>query len=594
MNGKNSIIVPNKALLTAEKQTLLTVAMHPLPRTYFVVTLLVGVVATAPAIDEPQTAVARSKESLSLDSYLQRVIERNRAIQSRLMGFHAARSIRRAEGGLFEPAFVASAEYVDRQRANTIEIERSLRSGGEFNERNQNYSSAVEFRTPLGSRVRVGAGARRLVNNIQRTVIVDLDAEYEANIGVSIEQPLLKNGGPTATYSALRLATRTAEAAYQDYRRQMMQTIAEAEIAYWQLHFAQEEYRLSRESAAMAEMMVTDGRTRFEAGRGSRLDVLEAEAGFAVRRSRESEARQKWVDAHNRLAGYIAVSPLESGVQFVAVDDPQSRIVDATFHQSSGPALAMSPDRLRARAVVEQEKVRVSFARNQRLPQVDLKASFGASGLGFDYSSAIDDIERARFPSWTIGIEMRIPIFGGIKERNELQAARQRMLQAELNARDVETQLTTGLDTARQRVDSSLAAVRNYTSVISFRKNLLDSQVESAQIGRTDMRTVLETEQELFAARLGQLQSEVEHQRALLELQIISGNLLQARQIDISMAALEKESARWARGRTEDLAILEYKAPTPETISSDEVIEFETAPDKPWLTNERSRVRLKQ
>ena len=536
---------------------------------------LIGAPATGAGSTVDTDSIYGSKESLTLEAYLQRVVEKNKAIQSRLMAFHSAWALKRAEAGIFEPALVSSGEYVDRQRANTIEVERSLRSGGFFVERNQNYSTAVEFRTPLGSRVRVGAGARRLVNNVQRTVIVDLEAEYEANVGVSIEQPLLKGAGPTAVYSGLRLAMKNAEASYQEFRRQMMQTVAEAEMAYWQLHFAQEEFRLSRESVEVAKTIADDAKARFDAGRGSRLDVLEAEAGLSVRLSRESEARQKWIDALNRLGSYFSTAAQTSGVQYVAVDTPESHEMDLSFEQSSQMAMGMSPDRLRARAILDQEKIRVAYARNQRLPQVDLKGTFGAGGLGYDYRTAWEDVRGGRFPAWTIALEMRVPLFGGVRERNELRAARMRLRQAELNAQDVETQISTGLDTAQQRVDATYDAARNYRSVVSFRENLLESQIQSAQVGRIDTRTVLEAEQELFAARLGQLQGEIEHQRALLELQIISGNLLKARNIDMGMADLQKESAEWAEDGGASLGLLDYNTPTTEAILSNETIEFQ-------------------
>jgi outer membrane protein TolC len=540
--------------------------------------------ASTPGISSvaPSTSADGPKEALSLEDFLQKVLERNKAIQARLMAFHSARSLLRAENAFYEPALVSSSEYIDRQRANTIEIERSLRSGGFFVERNQNYSAAVEFRTPLNSRVRVGAGSRKLKNNIQRTVIVDLDAEYEANVGVSIEQPLLKGAGPVAAFAGKRLALRNAEAAFQEYRRQMMQIVAEAEMAYWQLHFAQEEHRLSTESVTVAQTVADDSRARFDAGRGSRLDVLEADAGLAVRKSRQSEARQKWVDALNKLASYFATSVQKSGIEYVATDAPISSDVDLSFQNTARTAFAMSPDRLRARAVVEQEKIRVGYARNQRLPQVDLKASFGASGLGYDYATAWRDVEGGRFPAWTISLEMRVPLFGGIRERNELRAARQRQRQAELNSEDVETQLSSGLDSAQQRVESSLVAARNYESVVEFRDNLLETQIQSAQVGRTDARTVLEAEQELFAARLGQLQSEIEHQRALLELQIIAGNLLKVRDIEIGMNELEEESWDWAKEGGESLNLLDYTPPTVDAISSVEFDTFEPEQEKPY------------
>ena len=68
-------------------------------------------------------------ERLSLKEYMQRVVEYNESVQGRLLGFHAARHLRMAELGTFEPALVASGEYVDSQRDLTTQLEATLGLG---------------------------------------------------------------------------------------------------------------------------------------------------------------------------------------------------------------------------------------------------------------------------------------------------------------------------------------------------------------------------------------------------------------------------------------------------------------------------------
>ena len=459
----------------------------------------------------PPPSIARvtasSPQAITLGQYMQRVVEHNESMQARLLAFHAARSQRRAEGGAFEPAWVSAGEYVDRQRANTVEIERSLRSGGEFNERNRSYSSGIEMQTPLGTRLRVGATAGRLVNNIQRTVVVDLDAEYETSAGVSLEQPLLKGAGHNVALAALRVAARGSEIAYQEYRRQFMNVVAEAELAYWQLYFAQQEVQLLGESVNLARTLVQDSTVNFDAGRGSRLDVLEAEAGLAMRQSRESLAQQRRVEALNRLAAYMGGLGPAGLSEVVASESPVLGKIELWPEEGSRTAFAMNPDVLRSQAQVGQERVRAAYARNQRMPQLDLKSSFAATGLGHDWTSAWRDVEKANYPAWTVGLELNIPLFGGIRGRNEYRPANLRLVQAERVAADISTQLRTGLDSALKRIDASFTAAQSYQAVVEFRSNLLQTRLQGREVGRLDSRSVLEAEQELFAARLDQLQS---------------------------------------------------------------------------------------
>lgn len=527
----------------------------PLALPFLALSFVIGVraeVATDPV----------AQEELSLVAFMQRVVEHNEAVQARLLGFHSTRSLRRAENGSFEPTLFANGGYIDRDKPNTIEVERSLRSGGVFQERNQNYAAGVEFATPVGTRVRMGATGSELINNIQRTVLVDLDAEYETQAGITVEQPLLKGFGPNANLAALRLAARTSEVAYQEYRRQFMQVVADAEITYWQLYFAQQELKLSTESVGLANTLVNDTRTGLEAGRGSRLDVLEAEAGLAVRKTREALSRQRRVEALNRMAAFLGGAPRSGSLAFVAVEAPQARPIEVLLEAGAQAALAMNPDKLRLDAQVAQEEIRLRYARNQRLPQVDLKASFGAHGLGFNWTSAWADVERRNFEDWAVSLEMRVPVWGGVRGRNEVLAAQQRLLQAERVSSDLTTQLRSGLSTGQQRVAESYDAAQRFQTVVEFRTNLLDTRMKSRDIGRVDSRAVLEAEQDLFAARLDQLQSEIEYQKALLELQVISGTLLQDRGLEVSFAELEQRTRAWAKKGSGQLPTPKYQAAT--------------------------------
>ncbi len=502
-----------------------------------------------------------SPEGLTLAQFMQRVVEYNEAVQARLLAFHSARAQRRAENGSFEPNFVTGAAYVDRMRPNTVELERSLRSGGVFKERNENYSSAIEMQTPLGTRLRVGATAGQLINNIQRTVFIDLDAEYEAQAGVTIEQPLLRGGGHGANLAALRVAARASEIAFQDYRRQLMSVVADAELAYWQLYYAQQEERLTAESVALAQTLVRDTGAALEAGRGSRLDVLESEAGLAMRRSRESLSRQRRLEAANRVRAFFGGGG-KNPSSAVAAEAPALRSIEVLAEEGSRVATAMNPDLLRAHAQVGQEAVRAGYAKNQRLPQLDLKTSYGVSGLGYDWSSAWRDVEKQNFPAFTVGLELRIPLFANIRGRNEYRAAHLRLLQAQRIESEVATQLRAGMDSVTKRVTAAFTAAESYQAVVEFRSNLLQTRLQGRDIGRLDSRSVLEAEQELFAARLDGLQSSIEFQRALLDLQVLSGSLLQTRGLELGFTELEERTAQWIKDPQASLPTLQYRAPS--------------------------------
>ena len=122
------------------------------------------------------------------------------------------------------------------------------------------------MQTPLGTRLRLGATGDEIYNNVPSSQNVQQEG-FVTSIGLSIEQPLLKGLGFATNLASLRLAARQSEIAFQEYRRELMQVVAQAELAYWELYYAQQELELSRESVALAQTLLDDSNASFEIGR---------------------------------------------------------------------------------------------------------------------------------------------------------------------------------------------------------------------------------------------------------------------------------------------------------------------------------------
>src|SRR5688572_613030 len=102
-----------------------------------------------------QSSVENGVVSLTLSNLLNHVLERNEALQSKLLEMEVGRRRARAEHGIFEPELFGSAEHVVNSRENTAEQESSQLSDF-FSERNNLYQGGVEGMVPSGLRVRLG------------------------------------------------------------------------------------------------------------------------------------------------------------------------------------------------------------------------------------------------------------------------------------------------------------------------------------------------------------------------------------------------------------------------------------------------------
>ena len=502
----------------------------------------------AQLIDPPPQTVVR----LTLEDYLRLVLQRNETVQIRLLEAQISESRFKAERGIFEPELVVEYDYLESRRQNSAEQRQSL-DVAEFEEKNNIYNGGLESLLPSGAKVRLGYTLRDLRNNLLGAspffpaVSGGFTNQYSTFVGLTLTQPLLKNAGRAASMANIRVAALASDIAFQEYRRQLMLLVSSAEAAYWNLYMAQEQLLFFRESVELAETILTDNRERLKAGRGSQLEVMEAEAALALRRSRRNEAWQSYHESANRMAMLYSESVFHTNRLIIAVEAPRELPVETDYFLGWQNAFELNPDYVSQHKKLLQENVRLAYAKNQRWPQLDLKASYGLNGLGETPWESWDNVERKGYPTWSLGFELRIPLGGGIGARHERDAARLRVQQSLLTLKEIETQIANGLDTARRKVHSSYNGIQSYRQAVDFTRSLLETQLARLDVGRIESRKVLETEADLFDARNAVVEAMVNHRRALLEWELIQGSVLDARQMEVSQDQLMARTSSLVR-----------------------------------------------
>jgi outer membrane protein TolC len=476
---------------------------------------------------------------LTLQSALDTVIHNNESLQAKILDAEIARRQYKAEKGVFEPAVVGSYDRIDNHRENTLEQQAALGNLGigrpEFSERNDLWKGGLETLSPIGSRFRVGYDLQRLRN----TLNAGIGSEYVTTIGATVTQPLLKNFGTAANMARIRLAAINSDIAYQDYRRQLMLTLSRAESGYWDLYFAQEQAQITGDSVEIADAIYKDDKARFSVGKSAELEVLEAQAGVSLRKARRSEAGQKLAEAASQLNTLMSGDLSGTNITLHASETPQITPVSLDYYESCSAAYTNNPDYLTKKHQALAENIRLAYSKNQRLPQLDLKGSYGLNGLGKGVDDASNDINHALFPSWSVGLEFRIPITGGIRERNELKAARLSKQKALVNLKEIEVQVGNALSTGILKVRNLGDSANDQLAVISFHRQLLETQLTRLEAGVIDSRTVLDTEEKFFQARMAHLENLIAYKKALLELELVKGTTLIDRNVELTKAQLQ-------------------------------------------------------
>ena len=508
-----------------------------------VLAALVALLLAVPGLVLGAEEAGAAGRDLRLEELRKLVLGQNEQIQARLYESEASERVARGERGIFEPALVVGADYQDTLRPNNRQQTAQLGffARPTFAERNTLYNAGLEFLLGTGAKVRTGYALRELNNNIgapETNSLRLMGRQYETFVGLSATQPLLKGGGIDATTAKIRLAALASSVALQEYRRQVFLALASAEASYWDLRLAQEQAGITADSVATAAKVLADNEARLDVGKGSALDVVQAQAAVASRKARLAQARQTAFDYASRLSSLYS--------QFTGADPALPRAVDSPEMTEPAPdpmasyqmAFEKNPDYLIRRQQVDQEKLRVSYLRNQRLPQLDLKGSFGLNGLSQTPDGSLSDMARQDHPAWSLGVELRVPLGGGIKEKNDLEAGRLGKSRALTSLKEAEVQMLNSIDGARRKIALHRSSLTNARSVVDFHEKLLKAQLDRLAVGAIDSRAVLETEEKLLEARIAIIESMVMERKSWVELEVVRGSFLQARSAEIDVLAL--------------------------------------------------------
>lgn len=493
---------------------------------------------------------AAEKKPLRLEEFLRMVVARNETVQAQLLGTEAARHKALAEHGVFEPEWVSSAAREANKRRNTVEQQRNLGGIPILDERNNRFDSAIEQLLPTGAKLHLGYTLNNFNNNLTTGALPGATRtdEWQGFAGATLTQPLLKNGWGAASMAALRIAAIESASSFQEYRRQLMVTLSQAEAAYWAVYFAQEQARFLDESVSVAESILSDSREKLKAGKGSELEVLEAEAGVALRRTKRNEAQQRYTEALGQLLVFIGQSPRDGIDGYTAIDDPGSVVPGADYAASVNSAIERNPDYLMQRSKLDEALVRLGYAKNQRLPELNLKASAGLNGLGSSPGDAWDEISTGDFPSWSIGAELRIPLGGGIRSRHELESMRATVAQTQFQLQGMETQIANALNTSLRKLRNTRATIDDYSTMVRFNERLLKTERERLLVGKVEGHRVLEVEAGLFEVKQGMADARVQLRRAVIELYLAEGSTLQRRGMEFTPNELRDQTRRLLDG----------------------------------------------
>lgn len=382
---------------------------------------------------------------LSLRDAQKYALDNATSVRTAEAAYMSASGSRRKEAGYFDPELFFTFTHLDREEPTA-----SFFAGASVLTTKQNTAiGGLRINLPIGTSIEASLNTVRLESN---SSFAFLNPQYTAFGNLSLRQPLL-GGFFVSANKNLAKADQEMEAAKARYDQEVLATNTQVEQSYWDLYAAERDYAVQKLTRDRAEAFLKDTETRAKTGLIGPNQVANARTFSAEQEIFLLDREEQLDHLSDQLSSLIGKRPEIGKPRLIAVDNPPDDFpveeLDGLVSKARQKNLTLQA----AQSDVEAKRALSKAAFWEALPKVDLIGSLGGSGLtgaprdvifGNDtlrttvsgtFSDAMSQAVQRKFPSWSLGVEVSIPLLlrSGLGEEERLEAevviAEQRQIQ---------------------------------------------------------------------------------------------------------------------------------------------------------------------
>ncbi len=355
--------------------------------------------------------------------------------------------------------------------------------------------------------------------------------QHATRLGLSVTQALLRGAGLGVNLASLRQARLDTLSSQYELRGFAESLVADVELTYWNCALAQRQIDIFQQSLDLAEQQLSETQERINVGRLAETELAAAQAEVALRQEALINARSNLATIHLRMLQLLNPPGGDLWSRDIVLANlpavPDAKLDDVESHVAV--ALRMRPDLNQARLEVQRGDLEIVKTKNGLLPRMDLFISLGKTGYADSFGSSASDIAGKGYDV-SAGIGFELPIGNrdaqsghrrAVLTRRQAEEALDNL--AQLAQLDVRSGYIEG-NRALQQIAATAATRR-------FQEEKLRAETEKFRVGKSTSLLVAQTQRDLVASQISEVQAIVNYLNALVELFRLEGSLLERRGI---------------------------------------------------------------
>jgi outer membrane protein TolC len=357
--------------------------------------------------------------------------------------------------------------------------------------------------------------------------------EGSQTASVEVTQPLLKGAGIAVNMAPIRIAELQEKVNQLTLKSTVIDTVTSIILAYRALLEAQQQLVIAQDSLERSRSQLATNQALIDAGRMAASEIVQTQADIANQQVALLEAEQTRNSDQLALLRLLA---MDLHTNIAAGDTIKVEHISIDLDRAIAMAIDNRPDYLSQKRTLEQDRINLTVAKNNRLWTLDVvgSAQYQTFQGGLTPGELADGLPASvAGTSASVGVQLSIPIGDHTLAQAEVQAATALRTQ-EVTLDDLRQQIEAEVRDAVQGVELTWRRVEAARQARDLAAQTLDLEREKLRAGRTSNFEVLAFETSLRAADSQALEAEISYLNAITQLDQQLGTTLDTWKISLN------------------------------------------------------------
>ena len=371
-----------------------------------------------------------------------------------------------------------------------------------------------------------------------------LNPSTSTTLEFNVTQPLLRNRGLFPNRAPILIAQRNLKQAHASFLADVNNIILQIVSSYWNVVLARDNLSVQQKSLDEAQKSYDHDKKALSLGALPPLDIYRSESQVASRRVGVIQAEYSVKRAEDQFRQDIGADlvPAIRALDLDMTDQPQpvGELPTMDIPTALARAIANRPELEAAHQQLATDELSIRLAHNNLKPDLELSGFYWGNGLnGFEagvvntgIGTSLSQSFRFTFPAYGATLSLALPIKNHGAEANLADSLVSRR-RDQYQERGTNQSISLEVTNAVHALEATKLGMEAAKVAVDLARDTLHADERKYELGAEPVFFVLDAQTQLAQAELNLIQSEVNFQLAVTQVDHATGDLLERHHVQI-------------------------------------------------------------